>query len=247
MQTTQPQAVVSPATRPDRSAGEVTSLAPADIDPLPSLENGPLALVEALLKTPATIVQEAIGRRDRGMLLRLGAIIGVTAAIAGFVMALFSGGLQLVFVPLKLTLGVFCAALLCLPSLHVFSCLAGAGQRLKDTFVALLMGVALMGILLVGFAPIAWIFSQATSSVAFMGGLHLAFLLLSSVLGLGLVNRALSAMNRAPVRTRLWSPLFVLVVLQMTTTLRPLVGPADGALLHPKRFFVSHWIACLQG
>jgi len=204
-----------------------------------TLDSGPLALVEALLKTPATILRET--RTGYGMIFRLSVVIAVTTSLVGFVMSLFSGGLQLVFVPLKLTLGIFCCALLCLPSLHVFSCLSGAEQRVKDTFAALLMGVALMGVLLVGFAPIAWIFSQATSSVAMMGAVHLAFLVTSSLLGLGLVNRALTAMNRHPVRTRLWSPLFILVVLQMTTTLRPLVGPADDALIHERSFFVSHW------
>jgi hypothetical protein len=217
-----------------------------DLHASPTLESGPLALVEALLKTPAGIVREAMGSPGYGMILRLSAIAGATASLTGLVMAFFSGGLQLVYVPLKLTLGVFGCALLCLPSLHVFSCLSGAGQRVKDTFAALLMGVALMGVLLVGFAPIAWIFSQATSSVAFMGGVHIVFLLISCGLGLGLVGRALSAMNHAPVRTRLWSPLFILVVLQMTTTLRPLVGPADDAFVHSRSFFLAHWISSLH-
>jgi hypothetical protein len=218
---------------------------PTQLPPEPTQGAGPFALVEALLKAPATILRET--RTGYGMIVRLSLVVVVTTSLVGFVMSLFSGGLQLVFVPLKVTLGIFCAALLCLPSLHVFSCLSGAEQRVKDTFAALLMGVALMGVLLVGFAPIAWIFSQATSSVAIMGGVHLAFLVTSSILGLGLVNRALTAMNHHPVRTRLWSPLFVLVVLQMTTTLRPLVGPADDAFIHERSFFLSHWVSTLSG
>jgi hypothetical protein len=213
--------------------------------PLAPLESGPLALVEALLKAPASILRES--RDGYRMLVRLAVVVAGTVSLVGLVMALFSGGIQLLYVPLKLTLGVFCCALLCLPSLHVFSCLSGAEQRVKDTFAALLMGVGLMGVLLVGFAPIAWIFSQATSSAAVMGAVHLLFLVISSILGLGLVNRALSAMNRNPVRTRLWSPLFVLVVLQMTTTLRPLVGPADGAFIHSRSFFLAHWAETMAG
>jgi len=53
-------------------------------------------------------------------------------------------------------------------------------------------------------------------------------------------------MNKAPVRTRLWSPLFLLVVVQMTTTLRPLVGRAGSELIQPRSFFVAHWVASLQ-
>jgi hypothetical protein len=200
-------------------------------------------LVDALLKSPASIVAE----RNAGPspALRLAGVIAVAVMFVGLVMGLFSGGRQLVYVPLKLTAGVFACALLCLPSLHVFSCVLGASQRIRDTFLALLLGVALTSVLLVGFAPIAWIFSQATSSAAAMGAVHLVFFLLSVVFGVGLMSRALSAMNGARVKTHLWGVLFVVVVLQMTTTLRPLVGPDDGVLLHGRSFFVAHWIASL--
>jgi hypothetical protein len=223
----------------------------APVVPVPPLGRGPLALVEALLKSPASIIAEtrepsgttSRGNTGFGMVARLSGVVFVTVALVGLVMSLFSGGLQVVIVPIKLTLGVFACALLCLPSLHVFSCLSGASQRIKDTFIALLLGIALMSVLLVGFAPIAWIFAQATSSAAVMGGVHLVFLVISCALGLGLVKRALSAMNGAPVRVGLWSPLFLLVVLQMTTTLRPLVGPADDAIIHGRSFFLGHWVS----
>ena len=218
-----------------------TELAPP---PAYTLGQGPLALVEALLKAPAAILEES--RQGRSMLPGLALVVSVTTSVVGLVMASFSGGLQLVLVPLKVTLGIFCCALLCLPSLHVVSCLSGAAQSIKETFLALLLGVALMGVLLVGFAPIAWIFSQATSSATVMGAVHLVFLTISCLLGLGLVKRALSAMNRDRVRLHLWSPLFVVVVLQMTTTLRPLVGPAQEDILQPRSFFLAHWVASLQ-
>ena len=87
-------------------------------------------------------------------------------------------------------------------------------------------------------------FSQATSSVAFMGALHLLFLAISSTFAIGLLNRVLTAMNRRPVRgIGAWGFLFVLVVLQMTTTLRPLIGPYDGQLFHDRLFFLAHWVS----
>lgn len=205
---------------------------------------GPLAIVEALLKSPASILHDV--QHGRGALFALSGVVVATLALTGLVMATFSGGLQLLLVPLKLSAGVFFCALICLPSLHVLSCLSGARQRLVETWGALLMGIALMGILLVGFAPMAWVFSQATSSPAFLGALHLLFLGVSCTFGIGLVRRALTAMNGAPVRgTGLWAALFVLVLLQMTTTLRPLVGPFEGVLLGERMFFLTHWIASL--
>ena len=108
------------------------------------------------------------------------------------------------------------------------------------------MGIALTSLLLLGFAPIAWVFSQATSSLAFVGGLHLAFLVSSCFVGLRLVKRTLDAMNDAPLGgLRLWSALFVVVLFQMTTTLRPLVGPSEGITLKERLFFLEHWIRML--
>jgi hypothetical protein len=40
--------------------------------------------------------------------------------------------------------------------------------------------------------------------------------------------------------------IFVLVVLQMTTALRPIVGHADTFFPQDKKFFVSYWGDCLK-
>ena len=40
--------------------------------------------------------------------------------------------------------------------------------------------------------------------------------------------------------------LFVLVVLQMTTALRPIVGTADTFLPKEKKFFLNHWGECVK-
>lgn len=229
---TAPRLPVAPAPAPALRGGGVP------------LGKGPFAIVEALLKSPASVLEDL--RAGRGALFQLSAVVVATMVVTGLVMATFSGGLQVLWVPLKLSAGIFFCALICLPSLHIFSCLAGAEQSVKETWGALLMGVALMGILLVGFAPLTWVFSQATSSAAFMGALHLVVLVISSVFGLGLIGRALAAMNRAPVRgTRLWNVLFVLVLFQMTTTLRPLVGEAEDHLLGERLFFLTHWFRSL--
>ena len=217
---------------PDRRSAPLQTL------PVP---RGPAELVEALLKTPRAVLDAA--RDSPAMLLRLSGLTAIAFALAGVVLALFSGGMQLVYVPLKVVAGILLASLLCLPSLHVFACLSGAEHRGRDTLAALLMGTALTGVLLVGFAPIAWVFSQATSSIPVVGAVNLAFLLASCWLGTGLVHRSLAAMNPRPLgRLRAWAPLFTLVVLQMTTTLRPLVGPSDGAFLHSRLFFGAHWV-----
>ena len=40
---------------------------------------------------------------------------------------------------------------------------------------------------------------------------------------------------------KVWICLFLLVTLQMTTALRPIVGTAPTLLPEEKKFFVNHW------
>src|SRR5688500_12169004 len=56
---------------------------------------GPFAIVEALLKSPASVLYDVQHRR--GALLSLSALVIVTMILTGLVMAAFSGGLQLLF------------------------------------------------------------------------------------------------------------------------------------------------------
>ena len=46
---------------------------------------------------------------------------------------------------------------------------------------------------------------------------------------------------------KLWSLTFVLVCLQMMTTLRPIVGTSRHFLPHEKKFFITHWFETLTG
>src|SRR5207237_4113026 len=95
-----------------------------------------------------------------------------------------SGGAQMWIAPAKLGVGTLLAVLICLPRLYIFTCLGGIDAQLRSVCGALFAAVCLSSILLIGFAPVAWIFSQSTDSIAFMGALHLLFWLLGIFLGL---------------------------------------------------------------
>ena len=45
---------------------------------------------------------------------------------------------------------------------------------------------------------------------------------------------------------RVWTLIFVLVLLQMTAALRPILGTSDTYLPTEKKFFVSHWTDSLK-
>ena len=98
-----------------------------------------------------------------------------------------------------------------------------------------------------GFAPVAWIFSQSTVSVAAMGVLHLGFGLVAAAFGIRFLLAGLrSAEGRLGVGIKAWTLILVVVMLQMTTALRPIVGSATTFLPSERKFFVGHWITCLS-
>jgi hypothetical protein len=164
------------------------------------------------------------------------------SAIYGLIVGTFSGQEQLWAAPVKITLGLVVSAAICLPSLYIFSCLNGSQARLSEV-IGLITGLlALTTILLIGFAPVAWIFSQSTDSIVTMGFLHFAFWIIASYFGLRFMNsgfRQLSASVGGG--TKLWIVIFMLVVLQMSTALRPIIGRAPTFLPSEKKFFINHW------
>lgn len=204
-----------------------------------------LGLADALLKSPANVVYQL--NHSRASLVRFVLLVVGSLLLTGVVVASFSGGYQYLAVPLKLAFGFVFGAALCLPSLYIFSCLSGTQHTLRNVTAALLMGMGVQGLLLIGFAPIAWIFSQSTSSPSFMGFLYLGMLLVSAGFGLALTGRVLAATGDRARVLWIWNMMFVVVMLQLTTNLRPIVGEFDGVKLGEKEFFVSHWGRSLRG
>lgn len=207
-----------------------------------STGKAPLSIIETLLKFPGRIIYELQNDRRAGLSGWLLAFALIGMAAYGLVVGSFSGGAQMWIAPAKLVLGVLFSMLICLPSLYIFAGLAGIDVRVRTVTGVLFAAVALSALLLIGFAPVAWIFSQSTDSVAFMGGLHLILWLIA--IGFGL--RLLGAMGRLLTglpgsQMKLWSLIFVLVCLQMTTTLRPIIGRSDHFLPGEKKFFLTHW------
>ena len=199
-------------------------------------------IVDALLKHPGSVVFEIMKGRCGPIMLLLFTIAIVCAGFYGVIMGSFAGGPQWWMVPGKVIVGTFLSALICLPSLYIFTSLSGGKQSFGETTALLLLVLALSGVLLIGYAPISWIFSQSTGAAAFMGGLHLLFWISATYFGLRVLKTSLSFLNtQSMIGLTFWSLIFVVVVFQMCTTLRPLVGEFKGYELQGKMFFLDHW------
>jgi hypothetical protein len=207
----------------------------------------PIQAVEAILRQPRRVMYQLRQPGGGSLMIYLMIVAIVCAAVYGVIVGTFSGKEQLWIAPVKVAGGMLVAALICLPSLYIFTCLSGSQARLAEIF-GLVMGMLMLTtILLIGFAPVAWLFSQSTNSLCWMGTLHLIFWFIASIFGLRFLNTAFShsqAKSNAGFNT--WVVIFMLVVVQMTTALRPIVGTAETFFPTTKQFFLSHWADCLR-
>ncbi len=117
-----------------------------------------------------------------------------------------------------------------------------------DASIGLLAGLlTLTTVLLIGFAPVAWVFSESTQSLPAISALHLVFWLVATCFGLRFLHAGFAHLNvKAGAGLKVWVVIFLLVALQMTTALRPIVGTAATFLPVEKKFFVNHWADCLK-
>jgi hypothetical protein len=220
---------------------------PYEYAPMPELPE-PAGVCAALLKHPGQLIYEIIEGRAgiASKSLLMVALLGL--AIFGIVVGSFCGGSQYWIAPAKILFGSMATACLCLPSLYVFLCLNGANARLPHVAALLLTGVALMAVLLVSLAPIAWIFSQSTDSVVFIACLHLILWSVAVAFGLRLLLVGASLVwGDACRRLGVWITMYLLVCLQMMTTLRPLIGSSSNFLPAEKMFFLAHWMKVIGG
>ena len=207
-----------------------------------------IVAIEAILRHPRRVMFQ-LRQPGAGRLIAAMIVVSVLCAlIYGVVAGTFSGGTQLWSAPVKIAAGLMISALICLPSLYIFTCLGGSQARLVEVFGLLAGFLMLMTILLIGFAPVVWIFSQSTESLAWMGTLHLIFWFIATIFGLRFLEAGFSHSNaRSLAGFRTWVVIFMLVALQMTTALRPILGTSNTFLPTEKKFFLVHWSECLKG
>ena len=198
---------------------------------------------ENLLRNPRSIVVSFVSRVEAKRIACFLAATAICLLGFGLVLGTMSGGHQLWAAPLKVAGGALLSGIICLPSLYIFSCLAGLNLKLRSTIAVLSAGLCLVSLLLVGFAPIAWLFAQSTDSTVFYGFLCLAFWGIALFFGYTVIRQAgqvLAVKRKSHLIA--WACMFALVTIQMSTALRPIVGTADTILPEEKKFFLEHWV-----
>lgn len=213
---------------------------PANLVPI----NGMAAAIESMLRQPKRVHHALRQPGAMRVLFSMVFVSVVCALIYGVVVGTFSRGPQLWIAPLKIAGGLLVAGIICLPSLYIFACLSGSRARLAE-MAGLVAGLLLlMTLLLIGFAPVAWLFSESTNSLGWMGALHLIFWGIATIFGFRFLDAGFAGTQaRSRAGLNVWSIVFILVCLQLTTALRPIIGKADTIFpgASEKKFFIKHW------
>lgn len=204
----------------------------------------PGQMVAVLLKSPETVAGMIAGDRSLGPSSLVFLVWGLLAhAVFGFALGFFGGWQVAVMDAVKAPLVAVCALLLCFPSLYVFACVAGLPLTLSQAFSLGCAILAMFGLLLVGLAPVTWLFAVSTASIPFMVILTLLVWIVAAVFA----ARLLEKLRAAPFfeqtgGIKVWFFVLILVTFQMTTAMRPfLTPPQAGWWTAEKKFFLTHF------
>jgi len=198
--------------------------APPSIEPRSS--QGLLGTFNELLTRPLGLLERARGGGNASP-LRLLAGSAVCYVLYGAAAGFFQGGGQIAVAALKAPLIILFALLLCVPSLYVFSAVAGA-EWTRRTFPVVVAGFAgTLALILLALLPVNWLFSVSSRRLG--SAVFLQFILW--FLALGLAWRFLGQSLRvigARGALVLWLFLFCIVSLQTATFLRPVLERKSG-------------------
>jgi hypothetical protein len=193
-----------------------------------------------LLTHPLAILERAPGT-GLGPALALLAGSAVLWVLYGAAAGFFQGGTQILVAALKAPLIILLALLLCLPSLFVFSAMAGTRWTVR-TFLAVLAGFAgTLAMVLLALLPVSWLFSASSRHLSTAMIFQFLLWLVGLALSEKFLRKALAALGTRPSALALWMVLFCLVSLQVTTMLRPVLlrKPGGGVFVTGKKSFLE--------
>ena len=201
-------------------------------------------IVAALLKTPEKL-SDALAS-DKGLLtssLTFLAVAGVCHAIFGFAVGLFAGGDIAVMDFVKAPLVAIGSLFICFPSLYVFACVSGSPLSISQTLALGSSCIAMVGFLLIGLAPVVWLFAVSTASLPFMVILILLVWLIAMSFAARYVGKLkANTLFQRQSGIKVWFLILAIVTLQMATCMRPMLGTSErGWLTTEKKFFLSHF------
>jgi len=192
-------------------------------------------LLSILQDRDAFVKEIADGVDLKRKLIGLNAIGAASFGVYGAIIGSQHSVLQSISSCLKLPMLFLLTTAICMPTLFIFSSFFGSRRSILQTFVLLSTGSTIIGLSLVGFAPITLFFIVTTRSYLFFKILNVAFFAVSGVLGVLFFNRMYVQLSEDGSQSqhsrrmflRFWLLLFAFVGTQLAWTLRPFFGAPD--------------------
>ena len=159
--------------------------------------------------------------------------------VYGVATGFFQGGWSVGLAVLKIPLIILGSLALCIPSLYVFSALAGAELTPRSFAVAIGGFAGVAGLLLLAMMPVIWLFSVSTISLPFIVWMHVSIWIITLAFARQYLARSIPSSRGA---LGLWFVLLFFVSLQMATFVRPVLwrGPGEPLFAAEKKSFVNH-------
>ncbi len=207
-------------------------------------------IAACLLKAP-TKVADVIAHQQKDLLATAGTLLAVAVvchALFGLAVGLFAGWSVALMDVVKAPLIAVSSLLLCFPSLYVFACVAGSPLSILQTVALGCSCLAMIGLVLVGLAPVAWLFAVSTESLPFVVMLTVVLW----AIAVSFAARYVGKLKANPLFQRqggikVWFLILVVVTLQMATTMRPMLAkPEKGWRTSEKQFFLAHFGSILD-
>lgn len=163
-----------------------------------------------------------------GLLVSSCVFLGIYGAIIGA----SHSWIQAILSAFKLPALYLMTAIICFPTLYFFNVMFGS-KRSFDQYLTLLMtAVALISVLLFGFAPVSLFFLLSTYDYQFFKLLNVAIFALTGVLGVSFLYQGMAFLSEQDqqgleIRTKIlkfWLLLYAFVGCQLGWTLRPFFG-----------------------
>jgi len=189
--------------------------------------------------------------RDRELRWRhvLGLVFFVVIAcgLYGTILAGWRSPRLTAYVAIKLPLLFLGAAMVVAVFNWMTASIAGAGLSFRVTVAVVFASMVIGCWILLGLAPVAWLFAVSTQSIFFIVILALMLWLVA----VSFAARYVGKLRAHPLFERqggikLWFLILVIVTLQMTTCMRPMLAkPTTGWWTGQKQFFLSHFSSVL--
>ncbi len=163
-----------------------------------------------------------------GLLISSAVFIGIYGVIIGA----SSNWLQSIFSAIKLPTLYLLTLIICFPTLYFFNVMFGSKKNFDQFLTLLMTAMALMAVLLFGFAPVSLFFLLTNSDYQFYKLLNVIILAVTGFLGVQLFYQGMQFLSEDDkegkeirlIILRFWLGLYAFVGSQLGWSLRPFFG-----------------------